>query len=248
MARHILFRCSCPREPGGCDPVVAEEGEEVFTVIKRIANCGRPLCSGDFNPFQQVSLAELVRLGVVLEDSITGDLALENPRGNWGACLECAALICLGDLHIQGHRDVKVKYPYPEAQYDPDGQTYDVLGGLDLSSLLWLECKAFIFGRKEQPSRPSSEEGKYSKVLPPGALPQTGHRRVFRGYVERLPIRFAGALYRRVPRLRLLHGAFSASKPVDGPLTWIHLFHSDRVRLDPRLSGGPASECEPSAT
>jgi hypothetical protein len=129
---------------GGFDPVVQllrNRGEEVFTVISRIA-FGGARRKDAFNANQQVSLARLIELGVVLEEPVSGNFRVEHPRANWGASLECAVLICLEDLQIQAHRDVKVRYPYNgAAKYDPDGQKYDVLAGLDLSRLLWLECK-----------------------------------------------------------------------------------------------------------
>jgi hypothetical protein len=133
---------------GNLNPVVQllrSRGEEVFTVIGRIAFGGLHSKS-DFNVNQQVTLEQLMDLGIVLEEPASSKLQVEHPRANWGAGLECAALISLDDLYIQAHRDVKVKYPYGgAAKYDPDGQKYDVLAGLDLSRLLWLECKKPLY-------------------------------------------------------------------------------------------------------
>ena len=124
--------------------LLRDRGEEVFTVIKRL-NYNKAHQACDFNPSQQASLEELKRMGVVQEDSAIGQLRLEYPKADWGSGLECAALVSLADLHIQAHREVKVKYPYKDAQYDPDGQKYDVLAGLDLSRLLWIECKKPLY-------------------------------------------------------------------------------------------------------
>ena len=128
-----------------CDllELLKDRGEEVFTVIKRIAHdkSDSPLI---FNEQQQVSVSKLLELGVI-EQAPDGKLSLEFPRGEWGALLECATLVSLGELHIQGHRAVKVRYPNRNVPYDRDGQHYDVLAALDISGLLWIECKKPLY-------------------------------------------------------------------------------------------------------
>lgn len=53
--------------------------------------------------------------------------------------------MALEDLFIQSKREAKIKYPFKDLPYDPDGQKYDVLGGMDLSKIIWIECKKPIY-------------------------------------------------------------------------------------------------------
>ena len=124
--------------------ILRSRGEEVFTVLKTILH--DPARS--FNESQRQTLDELVKLGVVRWDFETECMSLTNPTGTWGACLECATLIALEDLHIQALREVTIEYPYPSNRYDPDGQKYDILAGLDWSQLLWIECKKPLYLRE----------------------------------------------------------------------------------------------------
>lgn len=121
-----------------------ERGEDIFTVTKRVLNDQPPPFRDNFTNRQLVTVDQMVSLGVLAADPLTNRLALAR-NADWGTALECAILIALDDLHIQGHRDVKVRYPYRDAPYDPDGQKYDVLAGLDLTHLLWVECKKPLY-------------------------------------------------------------------------------------------------------
>lgn len=122
--------------------LLRRRGEEVFTVLKSLVHDP----NRSFNASQLQTLEELLNLGVVRRDSVNNNVSLTHASGNWGASLECATLIALEDLHIQALREVKVKYPYaPPSDYDPDGQKYDVLAGLDWSRLLWIECKKPLY-------------------------------------------------------------------------------------------------------
>ena len=122
--------------------LLRRRGEEVFTVLKSLLHDP----NRSFNASQLETLNELLDLGVVRRDSVNNSVSLTNASGNWGACLECATLIALEDLHIQALREVKVKYPYASpSDYDPDGQKYDILAGLDWSRLLWIECKKPLY-------------------------------------------------------------------------------------------------------
>jgi hypothetical protein len=60
---------------------------------------------------------------------------------SFGNLFECIVAYSLHEIQIQSLREAKVKYPFPNNPYDPDGQLYDILAALDISKLLWIECK-----------------------------------------------------------------------------------------------------------
>jgi len=117
-----------------------KSGEEIFTILKRI----RFPDSTGFNPSQIKGMENtynaLKSLGVIVDNG-KGDLVIPNSKTDFGGEFECIVQMALEDLLIQAKRDTKILYPFSDKPYDPDGQKYDVLGGLDLSRLVWFECK-----------------------------------------------------------------------------------------------------------
>lgn len=69
----------------------------------------------------------------------------------FGSLFECIVGYALHDCQIQSIREAKIKYPFPEKSYDPDGQLYDILAALDISKLMWIECKKPLYLSKEKP-------------------------------------------------------------------------------------------------
>ncbi len=119
-------------------------GENVFSVLKKVEFALGPIKIADLPREQQEIATQLINFRVLCEDSCN-NLTLPRPKGNFGPEFECVVQMALESLLIQTKRDVKVLYPYPEKPYDPDGQKYDVLGGLDLTKLIWIECKKPLY-------------------------------------------------------------------------------------------------------
>ncbi len=69
----------------------------------------------------------------------------------FGNLFECIVGYALYESQIQSLRAVKIKYPFPNKPYDPDGQLYDILAALDISKLLWIECKKPLYLNSENP-------------------------------------------------------------------------------------------------
>jgi hypothetical protein len=70
---------------------------------------------------------------------------------SFGNLLECIVCYSLESCGIQSMREVKVKYPFTSNPYDPDGQLYDVIGALDISKLIWIECKKPLYLNNDKP-------------------------------------------------------------------------------------------------
>ncbi len=75
-----------------------------------------------------------------------------------GNLFECLVTKALNELSIEASRDLKIIYPYDSQKYDSDGQKYDVIGALDLSRFIWIECKKPLY---------LNEENGLSNVLSP---------------------------------------------------------------------------------
>lgn len=113
-------------------------GQEVFTVLKRIK-----YKNYDKLPEEQTGVLEKLKsINVILGSG--NNLKLSKDLDSFGSEFECYVSLVLRDLYIQNSRDVKIIYPYNNP-YDPDGQKYDILGGLDLTELLWIECKKPLY-------------------------------------------------------------------------------------------------------
>lgn len=76
---------------------------------------------------------------------ITGELNVNTQLSKLGNLFECLVVYALHDLKIQSEREVKLIYPYDHKKYDPDGQKYDVIGSLDLTKFIWIECKKPLY-------------------------------------------------------------------------------------------------------
>ena len=141
--------------------LIKESGEEVFTILKRI----RFPNPSNFNPSQLNDLKgtfdSLKILGILIENDVR-EFSLPGKKEDFGSEFECVVQIALENLLIQAKRDAKVVYPFSDRPYDPDGQKYDVLGGLDLSRLLWIECKKPMY--INDTSKPLSNVISESKV------------------------------------------------------------------------------------
>lgn len=140
------FRRSVENDPKSAyriQRLLQDHGEEAFTVLKRVHRSDAPLAASNFNYRQQEALHELIELGAIADKD--GELVVTNPDANWGSHLECCTSMALEQLFIQSRREVKVRYPHPNRRYDPDGQLYDVLAGLDLTNLMWVECKKPLY-------------------------------------------------------------------------------------------------------
>ncbi len=82
---------------------------------------------------------------------LDNDLKLLPNIQSFGNLFECIAGFALEDNNIQNLREVKIRYPFPNKPYDPDGQLYDILGALDISKLLWIECKKPLYLNEKNP-------------------------------------------------------------------------------------------------
>jgi len=109
-------------------------GEEISTVLRKIEQ----------NKIKEKLLDDLTEMKAISKIS-DNKYKLSGPIEQLGTLFECYTSLALLDQHIKTKRDVKIKYPYPDNPYDPDGQKYDVLGGLDLTKLIWIECKKPLY-------------------------------------------------------------------------------------------------------
>lgn len=121
---------------------IKEYGQEIFNVIKKIKQ-------GE-NNFTSTHNEVLVKLQEykIVEKTLESNYSLLKSIDNFGSEFECFTSLILTELSIQNQREVKVKYPYKKPNdYDPDGQKYDILAGLDLTKLLWIECKKPFYSK-----------------------------------------------------------------------------------------------------
>lgn len=79
------------------------------------------------------------------------DLKLLSKIESFGNLFECLVGYALHSIQIKNFREAKIKYPFPNKPYDPDGQLYDILGAIDISKLLWIECKKPLYLNEENP-------------------------------------------------------------------------------------------------
>lgn len=91
-------------------------------------------------------ISKLKKYGVLDED-----LNLKCKLESFGNLFECVVGDALRANNIQFIREAKIRYPFPNKPYDPDGQLYDILGALDLYRLIWIECKKPLYLSDENP-------------------------------------------------------------------------------------------------
>lgn len=121
---------------------IKEYGQEIFNVIKKLKQNEE-----SFTPTHKEVLYKLEEYKIV-EKTLTNAYSLLKNPDNFGSEFECFTSLVLTELSIQNQREVKVKYPYKKPNdYDPDGQKYDILAGLDLTRLLWIECKKPLYSK-----------------------------------------------------------------------------------------------------
>lgn len=84
----------------------------------------------------------------ILDDNLSVAQADLNSFGN---LFECIVGYALHECHFQPIREAKIKYPFSGQPYDPDGQLYDILAALDISKLLWIECKKPLYINENNP-------------------------------------------------------------------------------------------------
>lgn len=82
---------------------------------------------------------------------LDNDLKLLTSIESFGNLFECMVGYALHGIQIKNFREAKIKYPFPNKPYDPDGQLYDILGAIDISKLLWIECKKPLYLNEEKP-------------------------------------------------------------------------------------------------
>jgi hypothetical protein len=82
---------------------------------------------------------------------VTDDLKLIPNIESFGNLFECIVGYALFENQIQLLRETKIKYPFPNKPYDPDGQLYDILAALDLTKLIWIECKKPLYLSNDNP-------------------------------------------------------------------------------------------------
>lgn len=89
----------------------------------------------------------------ILKESkiVSEDLKLIPNIESFGNLFECLVGYALYDNQIQLYRESKIKYPFPHKPYDPDGQRYDILAALDLTKLMWIECKKPLYLSNDNP-------------------------------------------------------------------------------------------------
>lgn len=88
-----------------------------------------------------------------LKDSkiINVELKLTSELNSFGNLFECLVGYALYENEIQLFREAKIRYPFPHKPYDPDGQRYDILAALDLTKLIWIECKKPLYLSNDNP-------------------------------------------------------------------------------------------------
>lgn len=70
-----------------------------------------------------------------------------NKGATAGATFEAFVLHTLQRLEFGASREALVKYPkeWGGKSYDPDGQRYDILAGIDITTVMWIECKKPLY-------------------------------------------------------------------------------------------------------
>ncbi len=96
---------------------------------------------------------------------IKKDLTKSYSMEKIGNLFECLVSRSLNEMNISSARDIKIKYPYPENPYDPDGQKYDVIGTLDISKFLWIECKKPLYLNEKNPLNNVIDKNRIQKFI-----------------------------------------------------------------------------------
>ncbi len=82
---------------------------------------------------------------------LANDLSLNIEMESFGSLFECIVGLALHSSGIQHVREGKIRYPFPQKPYDPDGHLYDILGAIDISKLIWIECKKPLYLKDNNP-------------------------------------------------------------------------------------------------
>lgn len=119
-------------------------GENIFCILRKLCGpSGSPkqeFVDISLNINLQNTFNALLSLGLI--EKSNEKYRLINLKGSIGNTYECYVHEALEDLGLQTLREVKIKYPFKaQKKFDPDGQKYDLLSGIDLTRLLWIECK-----------------------------------------------------------------------------------------------------------
>lgn len=127
--------------------MLMEYGADAFCILRRLCDrVGSPLKElVDLTPSaNQKKILDLFLVKGIIENN-NEKYRLSNQKGTIGATFECFILEAVENLNLQSLREVLVEYPFPKQRFDPDGAKFDILSGLDLTKLLWIECKKPLY-------------------------------------------------------------------------------------------------------
>jgi hypothetical protein len=131
--------------PKNAIDLLCERGDEFFFILNQLVSKSgnalrkpRPL---KLKKIHQKTFDEMKKQGIIIGDE--SGAVISNKKGSIGHTFEYLVLRAVEACNIGATREVKVEYPFKSGvpKFDPDGAKYDILAGVDLTRLMWIECK-----------------------------------------------------------------------------------------------------------